>query len=94
MCKTKLDKNQAVYILKAQSENISCACQYYRTGGDEMSTETRTYNKDIKELKEQQTYEFGRISFIIEPRFHDNGNNTLVSVLARLLQNEDLSSNF
>ena len=59
-----------------------------------MSTETRTYNKDIKELKEQQTYEFGRISFIIEPRFNDNGNNTLVSVLARLLQNEDLSSNF
>lgn len=57
-----------------------------------MGTETRTYNKDIKELKEQQTYEFGRISFIIEPRFNDNGNNTLVSVLARLLQNEDLSS--
>ena len=53
-----------------------------------MSTETRTYNKELK----QQIYEFGRISFIIEPRFNDNGNNTLVSVLARLLQNEDLSS--
>ena len=60
-----------------------------------MSTETITYNKDIKELKEQQTtYKFGRISFIIEPRFNDNGNNTLVSVLARLLQKEDLFSNF
>lgn len=59
-----------------------------------MGTETRTYNNDIKELKEQQTYEFGRISFIVEPRFNDSGYNTLVSVLARLLQNEDLSSNF
>ena len=59
-----------------------------------MGTETRTYNKDIKELKQQTTYEFGRISFIVEPRFNDSGNNTLVSVLARLLQKEDLSSNF
>lgn len=60
-----------------------------------MGTETRTYNKDIEELKEQKTtYEFGRISFIIEPRFNDSGNNALVSVLARLLQKDDLSSNF
>lgn len=59
-----------------------------------MGTETRTYNKDIKELKQQTTYEFRRISFIVEPRFNDSGNNTLVSVLARLLQKEDLSSNF
>ena len=59
-----------------------------------MGTETRTYNKDIKELKEQQTYEFWRISFIVEPRFNDSGNNALVSVLARLLQKDDLSSNF
>lgn len=59
-----------------------------------MGTETRTYSNDIKELKNQQTYEFGRISFIVEPRFNDSGNNTLVSVLAKLLQNEDLSSNF
>ena len=59
-----------------------------------MGTETRTYNKDIEELKQQTTYEFGRISFIVEPRFNDSGNNALVSVLARLLQKEDLSSNF
>ncbi len=59
-----------------------------------MGTETRTYNKDIKELKQQTTYEFVRISFIVEPRFNESGYNTLVSVLARLLQNEDLSSNF
>ncbi len=59
-----------------------------------MGTETRTYNNDIKELKKQQTYEFGRISFIVEPRFNDSGNNTLVSVLVRLLQKEDLSSKF
>lgn len=59
-----------------------------------MGTETRTYNKDTKELKQQTTYEFGRISFIVEPRFNDSGNNALVSVLARLLQIEDLSSNF
>ena len=59
-----------------------------------MGTETRTYNKDVKELKEQTSYEFGRISFIVEPRFNDSGNNALVSVLARLLQKDDLSSNF
>ena len=59
-----------------------------------MGTETRTYNKDIKELKEQTTYEFGRISFIVEPRFNESGYNTLVSVLARLFQKEDLSSKF
>ena len=59
-----------------------------------MGTETRTYNKDVKEVKEQTTYEFGRISFIVEPRFNDSGNNALVSVLARLLQKDDLSSNF
>lgn len=59
-----------------------------------MGTETRTHNKNIKELKEQTTYKFGRISFIVEPRFNDSGNNALVSVLARLLQKEDLSSNF
>lgn len=59
-----------------------------------MGTEARTYNKDIKELKQQTTYECGRISFIVEPRFNDSGNNALVSVLARLLQKEDLSSKF
>ena len=59
-----------------------------------MGTETRTYNKDIKELKQQTTYEFGRISFIVEPRFNESGYNTLVSVLARILQKEDLSSKF
>lgn len=59
-----------------------------------MGTETRTYNKEIKELEQQTTYEFGRISFIVEPRFNDSGNNALVSVLARLFQKEDLSSNF
>ena len=59
-----------------------------------MGTETRTYNKDIKELKQQTTYEFGRISFIVEPRFNESGYNTLVSVLARLFQKEDLSSKF
>ena len=59
-----------------------------------MGTETKTYNNDIKKLKKQQTYEFVRISFIVEPRFNDSGNNALVSVLARLLQKEDLSSKF
>lgn len=59
-----------------------------------MGTETRTYSNDINELKKQQTYEFGRISFIVEPRFNDSSNNALVSVLARLLQKEDLSSIF
>ena len=57
-----------------------------------MGTEARTYNKNIKELNKQQTYKFESISFIVESRFNDQGDNTLVSVLARALQKEDLSS--
>lgn len=59
-----------------------------------MGAEARTYNKNIKELNKQQKYEFRSISFIVEPRFNENGENTLVSVLARLLQKEDLSLEF
>lgn len=41
-----------------------------------------------QELEQEQTYIVGNTTFIVEPKFRADGQETLGSVLLKLMQNE------
>lgn len=40
------------------------------------------------DLAQEQSYTIGKITFVVEPRFRSEGNETLGSVLVKLMQSE------
>ena len=91
--KTKFDKIFLLYILVANPTEDSMRLT---AAPGVRVPEVKTVSADLlvstsdqqNDLAQEQSYTIGKITFVVEPRFRSEGNETLGSVLVKLMQSE------